>query len=71
MGKCHPVNSYHHQALRTCPTGFMLSGVSEDGIIEAIEKDHVIGVQWHPERLLHDPRNLSIIQSFIEECSSC
>ena len=49
----------------------MLSGVSEDGIIEAIEKDHVIGVQWHPERLLHDPRHLSIIQSFIEECSSC
>lgn len=71
MGKCHPVNSYHHQALRTCPTGFMLSGVSEDGVIEAIEKDHVIGVQWHPERLLHDPRHLSIIQSFIEECSSC
>lgn len=71
MGECHPVNSYHHQALEQCPEGFTVSGYSEEGIIEAIEKDHVIAVQWHPERLLHDPAHLSIMQSFIDECSSC
>ena len=71
MGERHPVNSYHHQALQNCPSGFTISGTSEEGIIEAIEKDHVIGVQWHPERLLHDPCYVSIIQNFIDECSSC
>lgn len=71
MGEIHPVNSYHHQALRFCPEGFTVSARSEDGMIEAIEKDHVLAVQWHPERLIHDPKHLSLMQSFIDECSSC
>lgn len=49
------VNSYHHQALAECPKGFMISAISEDGIIEAIEKNDMFAVQWHPELMEHDP----------------
>ncbi|MGB3101740.1 MAG: gamma-glutamyl-gamma-aminobutyrate hydrolase family protein, partial [Psychrobacillus psychrotolerans] len=31
------VNSYHHQALRNMPEGFIVSGVASDGVIEAFE----------------------------------
>lgn len=43
------VNSYHHQALANCPDGYLLSAISLDETIEAIENDMNIGVQWHPE----------------------
>lgn len=45
------VNSYHKQAVKDLAKGFKLAGVSEDGIIEAIEKDNIIAVQWHPETI--------------------
>ncbi|MGM9941569.1 MAG: gamma-glutamyl-gamma-aminobutyrate hydrolase family protein [Bulleidia sp.] len=71
FGKQYGVNSFHHQALRSVPEGFTLTARSEEGIIEGIEKDHVIGVQWHPERLLHDPKHVEIIRRWIKLCSSC
>lgn len=43
------VNSFHHQAIKDVAPGFKISAISEDGIIEAIEKDNIVGVQWHPE----------------------
>lgn len=43
------VNSIHHQAIKKVGEGFKVTAVSEDGIIEAIEKGNLIGVQWHPE----------------------
>ena len=48
------VNSYHHQALATGPKGFMISAISDDGIIEAIEKPNMFAVQWHPELMNDD-----------------
>ncbi|MCM1311804.1 MAG: membrane dipeptidase [Bacteroides sp.] len=48
------VNSFHHQAVKTPPPGFIVSAMSEDGVIEAIESAEyksIIGVQWHPECL--------------------
>jgi len=59
------VNSFHHQVLKEVPLGFTLSAVSEDGYIEAIEKGHILCVQWHPERLLHDPKHKALISYFI------
>jgi putative glutamine amidotransferase len=47
-------NSFHHQAIREIAPGFRVSARSNDGIIEAIEKEDgsfVLGVQWHPEYL--------------------
>lgn len=46
------VNSFHHQAVKEAPSGFRISALSPDGIIEGIEAtdfNPVIGVQWHPE----------------------
>ncbi len=49
-----PVNSSHHQSVKTIPRSFQVSAVASDGVIEAIEAaDHPfwLGVQWHPEFL--------------------
>ena len=49
-----PVNSFHHQAVKSVPEGFRVSAISPDGVIEAIESTQyksVLGVQWHPECL--------------------
>lgn len=46
------VVSRHHQALRTIPPPWIVSGVDEEGLVEAIEHPHrsfAIGIQWHPE----------------------
>ncbi len=49
-----PVNSSHHQSVKTVPSLCCVSAMAPDGIIEAIEAgDHPfwLGVQWHPEFL--------------------
>ena len=50
------VNSHHHQAIKELAPGFKVIAKTEGEIVEAIEavdKDFVIGVQWHPEDLTH------------------
>ena len=47
-----PVNSMHHQAVKTLGSGLVASAFAPDGIIEAVEgtgDGFVVGVQWHPE----------------------
>ncbi|MBR2599301.1 MAG: gamma-glutamyl-gamma-aminobutyrate hydrolase family protein, partial [Erysipelotrichaceae bacterium] len=46
-------NSYHHQCVNRVADGFKVTAMSEDGIIEGIEKDNILAVQWHPE-ISHD-----------------
>ncbi len=52
---------------------FRISAYSEDGLIEAIEmpnKRFVIGVQWHPERLIEFDSNANqLFDAFVNECS--
>ena len=64
------VNSAHHQAIKDLGEGLTVSGVSPDGIIEAAEGDQefIVGVQWHPERLLHIPPMNRLFKDFIEAC---
>ena len=67
------VNSYHHQSLKDVPPVFNVSGVASDGIVEAIErvdKQFVLGVQWHPELLATkgDAVSLGIFERFIGAC---
>lgn len=45
------VNSYHHQCVKTLPDGFHVTALSPEGFPEAIQKDNLLGVQWHPERM--------------------
>lgn len=44
-------NSRHHQAVKRLAKGFRITGRAPDGVVEAIESERVIGVQFHPERL--------------------
>jgi putative glutamine amidotransferase len=49
------VNTYHHQAVAAPAPGFRVCALSTDGVIEGIESPHhqfIVGVQWHPERLV-------------------
>ncbi len=69
------VNSFHHQAVRNIPNGFIVSGIASDGIIEAFESENhsfVMGIQWHPESLLlkDDFVSASIYRCFIDACSN-
>lgn len=47
-----PVNSFHHQAVRTPGPLLQVAAKAGDGVIEAVESNEfksIIGVQWHPE----------------------
>lgn len=51
------VNSFHREALVEISDQVIVSGYSDDGLIEAIERPDrrfAMGVQWHPERLIDD-----------------
>lgn len=52
---------------------FKISAYSEDGLIEAIEmpnKRFVVGVQWHPEKMLEfDDSANQLLDAFVKECS--
>ncbi|UCG25958.1 MAG: gamma-glutamyl-gamma-aminobutyrate hydrolase family protein [Chloroflexota bacterium] len=58
MGKQESwVNSYHHQAIRELAPDLEVTATAPDGVIEAVElAEHpfAVGVQWHPENLVHD-----------------
>ena len=65
------VNSLHqYHVIRV--NKFVVSAYSEDGLIEGIEspdKDFVVGVQWHPEKMMkYDLNANKIIDAFIEKC---
>lgn len=45
------VNSHHHQAVDD-PGRLTATAWTGDGVIEAIEGDQMLGVQWHPEFLI-------------------
>jgi putative glutamine amidotransferase len=67
------VNSYHHQAIKQVAPSLTVVGLSEEGIIEAVESSsHVfaVGVQWHPERLAHaGSLHRRLFEAFVTACS--
>ena len=63
------VNTSHHQAVRRVGDGFRVVARSRDGVIEAIEgsdKPFLLGVQWHPERLLERAEHLALFEGLVE-----
>jgi putative glutamine amidotransferase len=68
------VNSYHHQAVEKTGPGMRITAVAENGVAEAIEREHaqegafMMGVQWHPEHLTQSPDlALPLAEYFLEE----
>jgi putative glutamine amidotransferase len=43
------VSSSHRQGVASVAPGFVPSGWAEDGVVEAIERASLVGVEWHPE----------------------
>jgi putative glutamine amidotransferase len=59
MGGATMVNSIHHQGVRDPGPRLSATAWSDDGLIEAVEAEGLLGVQWHPERLAwRDARHL-------------
>jgi len=63
-----PVNSRHHQAIRDVGEGLRVSAVSEDNVIEAVERPDrafAVAVQWHPEdRCMVYAQDRKLFESF-------
>ena len=49
LGERAIVASSHHQAIDRVAPGFVASAHAGDGVIEAIERQGFVGVEWHPE----------------------
>lgn len=63
LGPSYWANSLHHQCVDRLGDGVRVVAGAPDGTPEAIEIDHapqVLGVQWHPELLRHDPGHLRL-----------
>ncbi len=62
-----PVNSAHHQAVKSVVGTVVVNAVAPDGVIEGIEdtsKRFCLGVQWHPEYSI-SPADPAIFSAFI------
>lgn len=63
-----PVNSAHHQAVKSPAPNLVVNAVAPDGVIEGIEdprRRFCIGVQWHPEYAISDA-DLRLFAAFID-----
>ena len=72
------VNSSHHQAVDKVAKPLRVTGRAPDGVIEALElraedaglMPYLLGVQFHPERLIRGyPEYIEMFRSFTEACA--
>ena len=63
------MNSSHHQAVERVGKGLQVTAHAPDGTIEAVEwtgdANWIVGVQWHPERMLGDAFSERLFRDFI------
>ena len=62
------VNSRHHQSVGRVAPGFVVSAVSPDGVVEAIERPgsvFCVGVQWHPENFWRSGEFAPLFEAFV------
>lgn len=66
---CIEANSVHHQAIHELGKGLVATAHTSDGIIEAVELDEypfLLGIQWHPERMTHDPCHRALFSALVK-----
>jgi putative glutamine amidotransferase len=70
QGAVVPVNSMHHQAIKTLAPNLVPTAYAPDGIIEGVEGadgPYLVAVQWHPEELTDShPGMARLFTSFVE-----
>jgi putative glutamine amidotransferase len=68
-----PVNSSHHQAVERVGKNLHVTAHAPDGTIEAVEwtgdANWIVGVQWHPERMVGDAVSERLFRDFISAAS--
>lgn len=64
------INTSHHQSVRELGHGLRVAAIAPDGVIEAVEhephKHWVVGVQWHPERMLGDALAEALFRALVQ-----
>ncbi len=67
------VNSFHHQAVRALGDGLRVTARAADGVIEAyeaVDRPFLVGVQWHAESLVRDPRHAALFFGLVDAARS-
>jgi putative glutamine amidotransferase len=63
------VNSFHHQSVATLGSRLRVTATASDGTVEAIEavdRDFVVGVQWHAECLVGQREHAALFSEFVD-----
>lgn len=66
------VNSFHHQTINKLGNEIKATAFAKDGVIEAIEHvsyPFMVGIQWHPEMLIHTCKNMNNLFLAMIKCS--
>jgi len=68
------INSSHHQAIDEPGRNLRITAHATDGVIEGIEwtsdSNWVVGVQWHPERMVGDSFSERLFSDFLSAARS-
>jgi putative glutamine amidotransferase len=67
------VNSAHHQGIDKLGRGLTPIAWAPDGLVEAVQAlgfPFLLGVQWHPERLMDEPRHAALFGALVLEAAS-
>jgi putative glutamine amidotransferase len=67
IGERALVASSHHQAIDRVAPGFAIAARADDGVIEGIEAECMLGVEWHPES---DATGAAVYGDLIERARS-
>lgn len=66
------VNSFHREALVSCPDDVVVSARADDGTIEAVElpgQSFALGLQWHQEKFCaQDHPGNAVFTAFVAAC---
>jgi putative glutamine amidotransferase len=65
-------STHHHQGVEGLGEGVSASGWSEDGLVEALEREGgwMVGVQWHPEDdAKRDPTHQAVFDTLIAKAA--